>query len=54
MGLAMTLPAVEKRPELEAFCGVKGGGPYEAPCGDWNGFAPEGTDRRRPGVLLPA
>lgn len=46
----------EKAPLLDVLIpgGPKRGFRTLAPCGDWNGLPPEGTLRRRPGVLTPA
>jgi len=46
----------EKAPELDEFTidGPKTGALTPVPCGDWKGLPPEGTLRRRPGVLEPA
>ena len=52
-GLARMLFAGERRDWLDEFKGVRGGGPYDVLSGEWKGFAPEGTESRRPGVLWP-
>lgn len=46
----------EKAPLLDVLMpeGPKRGPRTLLPCGDWNGLPPEGTLRRRPGVLAPA
>jgi hypothetical protein len=46
----------EKAPALDELRpdGPKTGPLTPGPCGDWNGFPPDGTLRRRPGVLEPA
>lgn len=54
--LTRLLFAGEKTPAFEAFIapGPNIGRPMCRPWGDWKGFAPDGTLRRRPGVLVPA
>ena len=46
----------ENAPALDAVSpeGPNTGPRTPEPCGDWNGLPPEGTLRRRPGVLEPA
>jgi hypothetical protein len=46
----------EKAPALDELrTGVPKAGPLmPGPCGDWNGLPPDGTLKRRPGVLAPA
>lgn len=49
----MLLVAGENAPVLELFIPPKTGLLTGMPWGDWKGLAPEGTLRRRPGVLAP-